>query len=307
MRNLNSLAMLPLFVLFVACSGAGAGPSAGASGVPGAPASSSAVPASPAPSSATPVAGMYWLRMATFQAIPPLNLFPQLDTAVITGDGVYVVPAPVDAIFPGPQVMPLTGRQVSAAGRDTIMSWARELGLLGGKTDFTAGAGLPGGVTGQVQLTLEGNLVELTGFPGQEGAAPAPNPAPGSPEAFSEFWRRVVNLPAELPAEVGAESSYTPPAYSILVGPAPDPGGEPLQIMDWPLDTPLATFGGPVANGTARCGTVDGADADTLRPALEKANGLTQWVQDPTTNATFGLTVRPLVPGEDRCVEIFGY
>ena len=66
--------------------------------------------------------------------------------------------------------------------------------------------------------------------------------------------------------------------------------------MDWPLEQPLALFGGPVADGSYRCGTVSGADADTLRPSLQAANQLTQWVQDPTTSATFGLTVRPMVP-----------
>ena len=75
---------------------------------------------------------------------------------------------------------------------------------------------------------------------------------------------------------------------------------------DWPLDQPLATFGAPVANGTMRCGTIRGADADTLRPALDAANALTPWVQDPATSATFGLTVRSLVGDEDACHEVFG-
>jgi hypothetical protein len=76
--------------------------------------------------------------------------------------------------------------------------------------------------------------------------------------------------------------------------------------MDWPLEQPIALFGGPVADGSYRCGTASGADADTLRPSLQAANQLTQWVQDPTTSATFGLTVRPMVPGEDICRETFG-
>ena len=61
-----------------------------------------------------------------------------------------------------------------------------------------------------------------------------------------------------------------------------------------------------MANGTARCGTVTGADADALRPALDAATPLTPWVQDPETSATFGLTVRPMVSGEDACREAFG-
>ncbi len=253
--------------------------------------------------SGAPASDTYWLRLVTFQAIPPINLFPRLDEAVITGDGTYVVPGAVPEIYPGPIVMPLFGRHVSTEGRATIMTWAKDLGLLTGKTDFTGGGGLPGGITGQIELTVDGSHVTLTGLPGAQAA----NPVPGSPEAFGEFWRRVASLPTTLGAELGPESPYVPPAYSILVGPAPVPEtGMTAQIMDWPLDTPLATFGKPVANGTMRCGTVRGADADTLRPSLEQANQITQWVQGPTTNATFGLTPRPLVPGEDRCLEIFG-
>lgn len=287
---------LPLVVALVAACGGGSAPTAS----PATPDAANPTPVVPSPSAGSET---YWLRLITSQAIPPLNLFGNLDEAVITGDGVYVVPGAVDAIYPGPQVMPLVGRPPTADGMATITGWARELGLLTGKTDFTGSGGLPGGVTGQIDLTIDGGRVTLTGLPEAQGA----NPAPGSPEAFGEFWRRVSDLPTTLPDQLGPESPYTPPAYSIVVGAAPVPeAGMAAQIADWPLDTPLATFGGPVANGTARCGTVDGSDADTLRPSIEAANQLTQWVQDPATSATFGLTVRPLVPGEDRCREIFG-
>jgi hypothetical protein len=77
-------------------------------------------------------------------------------------------------------------------------------------------------------------------------------------------------------------------------------------VMDWPLDTPLATFGGPVANNSARCGLVEGEDAATLTPALAQANQLTMWTQDPEFSVAYGLTVRPIVAGENPCAEIFG-
>jgi hypothetical protein len=78
-------------------------------------------------------------------------------------------------------------------------------------------------------------------------------------------------------------------------------------IADWPLDVALGSFGGPVLDGSLRCGIVDGTDADVLRPAIEQANQLTGWVQDPSTSATFGLTVRPIVAGENQCAEAFGF
>jgi hypothetical protein len=241
--------------------------------------------------------------MTTFQAIPPVNLFSMGPSAIIDGAGLYVVPGAVPAIYPGPLVTPLFARQVSDAGLATIVDWADELGLLSGTTDFTDGGGIPGGVTGTIELTVGDRLVTLTGIPDMI----APDPEPGSPQAFGELWRRIATLPETLPGELGPEAPYVPAAYAILVGPPPVPeAGIPANIADWPLDVPVATFGGPVQDGAYRCGLVQGEDAATLGPVLGAANQLTQWVQDPETSATFGLTVRPIVAGENPCAEVFG-
>ncbi len=281
--------------LVAACGGGAASPS------PAPPSPVNPTPVIPVPSPAE--GATYWLRMTTFQAIPPVNLFAVPPTATITGDGQYLVQGAVPAIYPGPLVMPLFGRQVSDAGRAQILAWADELGLLSGQTDFTGDGGLPGGITGKIELTVDGRLVALTGLPD----AASPDPKPGSPEAFGELWRRISSLPQTLPGELGPEQPYTPTAYAILVGQPPAPqDGMTTSLMDWPLDTPLATFGGPVANNSARCGLVEGEDAATLTPALAQANQLTMWTQDPEFSVAYGLTVRPIVAGENPCAEIFG-
>ena len=285
--------------LVAACGGGAASPS------------SSPLPATNPPVDPTPViptpspiadGGTYWLRMTTFQAIPPVNLFAFTPTVVIDGSGRLIVPGAVPAIFPGPLVGPLFARQVSDEGRETILGWAKELGLLSGETDFTGGNTIPGGVTGQIELTVDGRLIALSGLP----ELVAPDPEPGSPAAFGELWRRIASLPETLPGELGAEAPYTPTAYALLVGPAPDPQGMPVEIADWPLDEPLATFGGPVQDGTYRCGLVEGEDAAALGAAFANATQITAWTQDPTTSATFGLTVRPIIAGENPCAEVFG-
>lgn len=69
-------------------------------------AAASPAPAQSAPLDPTPVipvpspeeGGTYWLRMTTFQAIPPVNLFAVPPTATITGDGQYLVQGAVPAI-----------------------------------------------------------------------------------------------------------------------------------------------------------------------------------------------------------------
>ena len=189
------------------------------------------------------------------------------------------------------------------------MDLAESLGLLGRQTDFPAGTGIVGGITAHVELTVDGKRVTLSGSPDAEarcGTATC-SPAPSTPEAFGSFWRQLLDLQTLLGSELGPETAYTPTTYSILVGaaPVPDPALG-ANIVDWPLAASLATFGVAVANGQARCATVTGDTAATLGRAFAKANSLSQWTQDPATSASFGLTVRALVPGEDACREIFG-
>src|SRR3954453_17454927 len=234
-------------------------------------------PVVPSPSSVAPAGVGYWLRMTTSQAIPPIQQFSVPPTSLITADGRYLVPGAIPMIYPGPIVTPLFARQVSDAGREQIVGWARELGLLGGKADFTGDGALPGGATGTIELTVDGSLVKLTGLP---EPAPEASPAAGSPAAFSELWRRVASLPDTLPGELGPEQPYEPVGYALLVGPPPaPPEGMKGNLQDWPLDAPIATFGRPVADGV-RCGTAFGEDAAALDHSFENANQLSQWVQD---------------------------
>jgi hypothetical protein len=300
-RSVTRRLILPLVAvaLVAACGGGGGSPAPSSSPKP--------PPVDPTPVIPTPspiAGGTYWLRMTTFQAIPPVNLFAVPPTVVIDGSGRLIVSGAVPAIFPGPLVMPLFARQVSDAGRETILGWAKELGLLSGETDFTGGNGLPGGVTGRIELTVDGALVTLSGIPDLAGAGAAPEP--GTPEAFAELWRRIASLSETLPGELGPEGPYTPEAYAILVGPAPDPQGMQVQVADWPLDEALGSFGGPVQDGSYRCGLVEGDDAVTIGAAVAQATQITPWTQDPTTSATFGLTVRPIISGENPCAEVFG-
>lgn len=285
----TSIATVLIALVAAACAGSTA------SSTPG---------ATPTPSTQT-----YWLRMTTTQAIAPLDAFGLQPPLRITGDGIAVVDGPVPAIFPGPLMPNLVGRQVSGAGQARIITAARDLGLLDGRTDFTGGGIAPGGVVGHLEITLDGRRIELTGDPSAHIVCVTTpcEPAPGTREAFGTFWQRLTDLGGWLGSDLGPEAPYVAPAYAILVGSPPQqqPGfGQP--VADWPLDVALAQFGSPVGNGAARCGTVSGPDAVTLRPSLMAANQLTMWTQDPQSSVAYGLTVRPMVPGEDTCREIFG-
>jgi hypothetical protein len=301
MRLPARLIVTAFAVVAAACGGSG-----GSAVTPSSPPGPTPVIPSPSPDAA---AQTYWLRAMTTQALPPVNVFAMQPHVRITGDGLVVTQGPVPAIFPGPLMPNLQARPITEAGRAAILAAAKELGMLEGTTDFTAGPTLAGGISGRIELTVDGQVITLTGNPNalMECVTTPCTPPAGSAAAFAEFWRLLGDLPSWIPNELSPESPYDAPAYAILVGPAPEPDPNlPQAPMDWPLDQPLALFGGPVLDGSYRCGTVTGADAATLLPALQAANQLTPWIQDPSTSATFGLTVRPMVPGEDACREVFG-
>ena len=273
-----------------------------------APSSSPAAPSSSLAPQPSPQADTYWLRASASQAIPPLDQFPIPPVATITGDGTYLTVGPQDAMYPGPTLPNLIGRPISDVGRARLLAEAQRLGLLSGQTDFTAEGGVPGGVTGRLELTVDGQRITLTGSPESEiqcVTTPCEAP-PGTPAAFAAFWSSLQD-PTWLGDAVGRGAPYVADRYALLIGPPPPvEASVPQQILDWPLDAPIGTFGTAVANDTRRCGSVTGDDATTLQPVLAAANQASQWVQDPTTSATFGVVARPFVPGEDPCAEWFG-
>ncbi len=249
-----------------------------------------------------------WLSATPFKAGRAVSQFASGPIAVITADGTYVTAEPVDVGAPTPLVATFVGRSLSDTGRATIQAEVARLGLLGRKRDFRSVLALPGGVLGLLQLTGDDGPVTLVGEPDAKLLCIPPlcDPVPGTPEAFGELWRKVVDPGPWLGAELGPEAPFVPTAYALLLDPAPPEPATGASVADWPLAVPLEGFGELVAKDSRRCGIVSGADAEALRPALEEASQQTQWVQDPGTSATFGITVRPIIAGEDPCAETFG-
>lgn len=263
---------------------------------------------SPSPSPVpSPDPGRFALRATTVQALPPLSTFGWLPGLYITGDLRVIAAGAIPAIYPGPLMVPLWERQLSAAGWERLVERARALGLLTGRQDFTGGAIMPGGAAGRLEILVGDRLFDLTGDPNQVprcGGVRCVDPEPGTPGAFAVFWQDLFDLARWLGDALGPEARFAPSAYAILTG-AP-PAAEPLSAppVAWPLSTPLAALGDPVAGERDRtCGIVAGTDADTLRPLLEAATQLTRW-QDGTR--LWGLTVRPILPGEAAPCSVFG-
>lgn len=270
----------------------------------------SSTPSAPNPSPSGPAAPAYRLRATMTQAIPPLSRFGWLPVVAITGDLQVVVAGPMIDLYPGPLLPNLQARPISADGFAKIVEQARALGLLAGDGDFTPPNVMPGASLGRIELVVDGVLHDLTGDPTrliQCVAAPC-IPAPGTPEAFATFWQELSDM-TWLEADLGPQTPYVADSYAILVDvEAVEDPQLPPGVVTWPLDTPLATFGKSVGNAAApRCGMVGGADAATLRPALASANMLTHWVdKDAAPAAATAIQVRPMLPGEDVCRELFG-
>jgi hypothetical protein len=213
-------------------------------------------------------------------------------------------------LYPGPLLPNLQARPITAGGFAKIVDRARAFDLLSGSGDFTPPNVAPGASLGRIEIVVDGVLHDLTGDPSDLVRCGAARciPNPGTPEAFAAFWQVVADL-GWLEADLGPQGAYVADSYAILVGiePAEEPPLQP-KVATWPLATPLAAFGKPIGNAaTPRCGTVRGADAATLRPALAAANELTRWVdKDAAAGAGTAIQVRPMVPGEDVCRELFG-
>jgi hypothetical protein len=295
--HLAPVAAALLAALMAACGG-------GASPSPSAPPG----PASPSPS-ASPAAG-FVIHASWTQALPPRAMFGNIPVLVVTADGRVLTQGPMVEIYPGPLVAPIVERPISPKGVSALLQAARDAGILRADGDFT-GAGLPlGAAAGRLQILVDGVAYDLVGD--TSAAVPCPPtescqaPVPGTPAAFATFWYRLLDMASWLGPELGPEGAYTPAAYAIIVGPPPEPWEGAVPVV-WPAGEPaLDAFGKPVrGEAGTRCGVADGDLATALRPLFAQATQLTPFVATASASATHGLTVRPLLPGdEDPCLPI---
>jgi len=284
--SLRLIAMALAGVLLVACGASAPSPS-------------------PSPQPDPPSDALVRLRLTTVQALPPAATFGWLPQLVITLDGRVLSGGAVPAIFPGPLVMPVTERQLSAAGWSRLVDAARAAGLLGGNRDFTGGQLPPGSQATALEIVADGQVYELTGDASRQIVcitAPC-NAPPGTPEAFAGFVNALTDLGSIVgPENLGPEHPHQPAGYAVIVGPEPDDHGLPQREIAWPLAAGLAGFGKPLRDGSAgSCGSITGPGVALVRPAFSAATQITPW-RDPVDGSLHGLVVRPLLPGDgDPC------
>jgi len=256
--------------------------------------------ASPFPSP-SPTTG-FALRVWISQALPPVGAFRTAGPDLAIDQGRLILHGPEDAIYPGRLLPNLQQRPLSQAGIDALVDAARIAGLLDGPIDLTGGL-KPGGQTAHLLFVIDGVEREVIGDPTRQMVCVTTpcDPAPGTPEAFGQFWTKVHDIESWLGSELGPESPYIADRFAVLlIEPVVD-GSLPPSSALWPLDVPMSQFGVAWAESPpARCGVIDGDALKAALAAFGAANELTRWTDD--TDAVFGVVVRPLFPGEpDPC------
>jgi len=257
--------------------------------------------ATPPASPSGPPAG-FGLTAWMSQALPPIGAFQSGGALFAIDRGKLIVHGPQIELFPGPLLPNLLQRPISQAGIDAIVDAARAAGLLDGATDLAGGLP-PGAQTGHLLFVVNGVEREVLGDPTRQIVcitAPC-DAAPGTPEAFGQFWAKVQDVGSWLSGELGAETPYVTDRLAVmLTEPMLDATLKPT-VARWPIAGRLSEFGvESPGSPPARCGIIEGADLAAVLAAFGAANAYTRWTDD--TDAEVGAVARPLLPREpDPC------
>lgn len=227
-----------------------------------------------------------------------LRSFPMLS---IFGDGRLITQGPQIEIYPGPALPNLLVRTVSDEGVDAILEAADDAGLLGPGRDYDFPCIADAGTT-TFTLNAGGATHVVSAYALFEGAGDCPGVDAEARGKLVEFQTKLGDLASWLPAgSLGEERPFVEDELRVFVRPysaSPEPELE-QQVVEWPLPTPLDTFGEPYPDlENTRCGVVSGTDHDELRDAAQLANELTPWASN---GARYQLIFRPLLPDEHDC------
>jgi hypothetical protein len=232
----------------------------------------------------------------------------ELPMIAVYGDGRVITQGPVIAIYPPPALPNLQESRISAEGIQAMLRAAADAGLMDGDVEYR-GVDAGDASTTVFTVTANGTTTTVT-VDGLELGDLPPGLSQEEIEARQSlrmFRQQAVDYRSLMPpgAILQDEQSYEIERLQLVVVPADealvpaDPAITP-GTMEWPLDTPLSSFGEPYALLNSRCGIVVSNDLDILLPDMQQANQLTQW---ESAEELFAVYPRPLLPHEDGCAE----
>lgn len=231
--------------------------------------------------------------------VPVEMMLSRIPLWTLYGDGTLIVEGPQIEIYP-PTLLPnLLTTRISEDGIQAILGAARDAGLMDGDASYPYPCVADAPTT--VFTTTADGSTSVVSADALGATGPCPDVDEEARAALGDFQMRLGDLAGWLPTgAVGEEETYVPSEMSLYVA-AYQPGGDfPQQPIEWPLATPLSSFGEPVegTGGDLRCGVVNESDLDALLPDLQRANTLTPWVSDAQE---YRLIARPLLPDESGC------
>jgi hypothetical protein len=240
------------------------------------------------------LAGGFINPTAQLYALPELAIY---------GDGTVLAQDFSGTVGSGGVVPVLVTTRLTEAGLQMILAAAADAGLLGKNAQYQGGPMAEASTT-TFTVVAEGHTHTVSVLAlGRPGGDP-------NTQAIRDKLAALEAALMDVPALVGngnvaqAPTAYAPTALEVFVSAAEAGAG---TTLDWPLATPLASFGEPVRQGSGggginqgslTCGLVSGADLATLAPLIASAAPDTVWTSG---TAMWSLTFRPLLPDETGC------
>jgi hypothetical protein len=220
----------------------------------------------------------------------------------IYGDGRLVTLGPQIEIYPGPALPNLQVTHISEEGIQAILEAARDAGLFGPDIHHDH-PGIADASTTTFTVVAEGRSHVISayalGFDDQPTGLISEEERRAR-QKLNDFQMKLSDLRSWLPpGSVSEEEPFGFDELRIFVrDDAPQDDALPQNELRWPLSPGLGEFGSALPDLDIRCGSVQGADLDALRPLAQEANELTPWRND---GHFYGLILRPLLPDESGC------
>lgn len=228
-------------------------------------------------------------------SVPSFSLF---------GDGTAITQGAQDAIYPGPAMPPLIATPITEDGVQALVRSALDAGL-GEDHEYTdlGSVGIADANTTVFTLTVDGvphvTKVYALGVLGGDRPDGMSDQEFTARTALERFQASLMVLRRTLSdGSVGPDAEFAPTGLRLFVSGYRRSQDLKEPAVEWPLATPLVSFGDPATLDAYTCGAVTGADLDAVLPLARTANQLTPWTSD---GDRFAILFRPLLPDESGC------
>lgn len=256
-------------------------------------------------------AGDLILRMSTEGGFTPEDYtLRQIPEFSLMGDGrVFTLGAQIE-IYPPPALPPLLVRPVEDDAVATIIAEAEAAGLDGPDKNYDYAGVADAGTTVFTYVDAAGATHKISAYAlgfEADGMAPGPDGRPMSEQdrearaKLAKLRDKLMDLSSWLPREsLGEDKVYEIEKLRVFAKDyAVNNTEEPKQpAKEWPLTTPIATFGESWGDGRYRCGVIEGADLQAAESDLKSSNQATPWT---SAGKQHQLILRPLLPDETGC------